>query len=542
MSTESFDCGKFSLDKADNINDILNCIVNNSLQGVPSTTASPSDILTFDFVDRTKYKDEKIKSGFMKIFIEGFTDKSPIGEIDLEAKKILKGSILNSLYNEYNISLTEIQFMQALNYERYIYENVIKIIQQRDINPHFIKYIGSLSGVSAESLVNFISNKSGKNIQSIKSNFANNVYHMLNGLQNRPSLTDDWNKGFGNIDPDEMYYSFELIEGLQKPVNNKFDVGTSIFFYNFIQRTFGSLDLIKVIFQIATALYTLEIAGVAHNDLHANNAFVKYVAKHSINRIYNIEDTKGEMKRYEVLSKYSALIYDFDRSYIKGKNNPILEDDNFADYNQVNELVKTRDFLKIFRFYYEFLYKNVNNNAAILQLSGIQIKNIVSNLKLHLKYPKYIEENSNNLYVYQYFYDKISYIIEQIDERRNVEDVDYEEIMQNKPIKDLDENVYNKIISDLENLKTKFKNLLDNFNKIDISKCIFKDKNSYGYDKYVNDVFLNNYDIDFYKTEVYSLPEIIDNLYNHIVKYETETVAKRTKTYEYTCKLDSFKN
>ena len=102
--------------------------------------------------------------------------------------------------------------------------------------------------------------------------------------------------------------------------------------------TYGNVIIKKSIFQILVACYSLLLSGVAHNDLHAKNIFMRSHENFTTSN-YVINDIVYTIENY-----YSPKLYDFDRSYAVGYNNISLNNNNSS---QNNILLDPKDFIKI---------------------------------------------------------------------------------------------------------------------------------------------------------------------------------------------------
>ena len=108
--------------------------------------------------------------------------------------------------------------------------------------------------------------------------------------------------------------------------------------------------IFSILFQVATACYALFLSNTAHNDLHPNNIMIKKI-RNTVNA-YNID---GML--YKQRTNIMPLLFDWDRSYVKGFANPALTPAlHYA--NQTNELIEQRDFVKLCCFVYQFLGEN----------------------------------------------------------------------------------------------------------------------------------------------------------------------------------------
>ena len=150
MSRAASECilhvDKQTIDKRKNEKDVANfvlsCVMNGSLIGLPSNSASPTDQWLVKFQPDTLYTYENtslnITDGFMKVFIT-----SP-------------------LLNNYKSS---IDTLAALRQEIKIYKS-IQTIMQNQINGHFVRYLISVDEsetLTVDNLYNFLYEKINRN-------------------------------------------------------------------------------------------------------------------------------------------------------------------------------------------------------------------------------------------------------------------------------------------------------------------------------------------------------------------------------------------
>lgn len=365
------------------VNSVVRCAVN--VQGKSSNSASPSDLLTFNFPIDSNYNGEPIESGFMKMFVSNYINLLRYHKLEITKNNTIDPS---AMYK--NIG--------ALKYEYYIYLEKIRNLTEKNINPHFIKVLGGSLNATYTNMKNFIlshvaaglrvlleNNVPIINENQLTVNLADNFIYMIHGKENRTSLTKtsgqsslttfgDYFDGAGN--PRNMYtnilnfmnevdYSFILTEKVEihPAVSTLYDFqnipeGESITlstFFNVLQDTqnHGSpADLVYVtemtyyfFFQIVTACYALFLSGVNHNDLHSGNILIKKLSPRV--NVYNIDGNK-----YNIYTDWSVMLYDFDRAYCSdfhaGYQNKIhIGSDNAA---LKNKLHVGKDMIKIFYY------------------------------------------------------------------------------------------------------------------------------------------------------------------------------------------------
>ena len=92
------------------------------------------------------------------------------------------------------------------------------------------------------------------------------------------------------------------------------------------------------VFQVLIACYSMYLSGVAHNDLHTGNVFLKiYDTPIIFHYVIN-----GNLYIINTICK--PLIYDFDRAYVSNYNNELLVD-NTASQNNI--VLNPKDFIKV---------------------------------------------------------------------------------------------------------------------------------------------------------------------------------------------------
>lgn len=465
-------------DKLTNVNDVLNCVIPNSLIGLPSDSASPSDTCLISFNPNTKLNELKLSKGFIKYYV---TDTS-------------------------GIPIQYINEINALKYETVIYKWVRRLTTY-GVNGHFVKVLGGADGINFDTMSKFLSTYSGMSQKDIDRNLYRNSNFMTFALSSaRPAITE--NKVYKPLPLSEdkvhkFKYAFILTEGLtidKLPYNNptketeitdnlhklyNLSIGSCLRFHDMIainthfQRILGftpnpSLEhaektfhtyLISVLFQACTACYSLYINGIAHNDLHSGNVLVRKIPYTLLK--YNVIETG---KTYFVFSHFFAKIFDWDRSFSinVGKNN-ILNSPVLFKANQTNDLIEQRDFIKLLCYLYKSFYVQ---NGSKVQLTNIFITKKLLNAVIKLK-PSGVEFNPQK-------YD--------VDTRTVTSDwwVNY---------KRKDKFLHGK------GEEYEFQDFWEQI-FIRNRKCL------------LNSDFIDGINPEIFKTTLYSLPEIMDNLYN----------------------------
>ena len=131
-------CQNMNYQNIIDINGAIQCATN--LRGLPSNSASPSDLLRFQFpsVPQSHYNGEIINGGFQKIFI------SNLEQLNIDFPVYVRP---NSI-----VTLTT----NALYYEYYVYMEKIRNLLEKNVNPHFIKVLGGVRDTPFENLFRYM--------------------------------------------------------------------------------------------------------------------------------------------------------------------------------------------------------------------------------------------------------------------------------------------------------------------------------------------------------------------------------------------------
>jgi hypothetical protein len=398
LSCNTLDLYKFSYT---NINQITSCIQQGSLKGLSANSASPSMTFTFNFSTGTNYDGEPVEKGFQKIYIDN------VNEL---AKKYRL--IPHDTFPEFN--------SDALTFEALVYTHKIKPLLTNKINPHFVKGFGRQLNVSFNDLVNYISANSGilksdiemrltykcmdilcqdnnyfidRKNNAITTGIINSNLYISTYIEYRDQthrvlesqLRDDIKFGMIISEANTMTKVktfneyLHMIEG-QCITLHDFIVTYSNLPHNHINSWWQ--HVYNLYFQITTAIYAMIENGVNHNDLHTGNIFIKKVSPR-INR-YNINGTS-----YDLHITHSAMIYDFDRAFIKDSPNPLNRD---IKDNPAYDVINSKDMLQVFgNLYFTFDYScNMPSSTNPLH------KFIVNCL---LQHPLNINDQRHMLYV-----------------------------------------------------------------------------------------------------------------------------------------------
>ncbi len=369
--------------KLANVNDVINCLEIGSLVGFPSDSASPSDICIVKFNPGTRMYGLNLSKGFLKYYV---TDTSGIPI-------------------QYNNEI------KALKYESIIYRMIKRLITS-GVNGHFVKVLGGADSISFNKMATFLSVYSGMPQSDIDRNLYRNTNFMsFASGKARPAITNNKIMVPMPLTEAEVHnfeYAFVLTEGLTieklayNPPKDEHEVmgmlesfydlslGSCMRFHDmntiniYFQKILGfhahpSLEVaenifhtyyLSILFQACTACYSMFINNIAHNDLHSGNVLVRKIPYTLIT--YNVPATG---KTYFVFAHFFAKIFDWDRSFCSDvARNPALNSATMFKANQTNDLIEQRDFMKLMCYVYKSFY--------VTTTTGYQLTNIHFTKKL----------------------------------------------------------------------------------------------------------------------------------------------------------------
>ena len=268
------------LRKSSNGCEITNCI--NTVKFLKSTGVSNSMIIIAAMKEDSKYEDKYIPKILIKLYVA-------------PDKKLLSSE-------RYIDS-------KGLEYESFIYSQVIYPLVHNKICPNFVNYM--IQGVNCSS--------------KILNNLFNKAHISLN--ISKLSITKKINPRYIPYLKYNLFVT-EYTEGKKmSDIHNK--VSTQ--------------DLWEMIFQLAYACYCLTLSGTVHNDLHSGNIFVEEFSKPK--SIMYVDD--GDIY-YLPKCKRKVLIFDFDRAYTPRFGENKYLDDYFCDnWGQCSKVSNNKDILKV---------------------------------------------------------------------------------------------------------------------------------------------------------------------------------------------------
>jgi hypothetical protein len=321
------------------------------VNGFKSNSASPTDTWNVTFKNNIISERNFVPDGFMKIYIDPRSVKSPPVELI------------------------------ALNYELSVYRDIIKPLINYNICPNFVSFISSGKGCSYDDLLNFLKGKlefNGKLLTDIQceKNLDRNINIIKNEMSSRPAIQDTEVSRYTISPSDKINLRFNMM------LNQNIKNATTLFDWMKIFNSDISRNLAEfwnILFQVCYGCYCMSLSKMVHNDLHAGNVFIEDLKK-PVTRMYIIN---GNIVVVE--SRYEALIYDFDRGYVErlGRNS-INEGEYCTVGSQCNEYVENKDIIKILCY----VYDKVPNELKKVLLELISDKPTMNELRDLYNFPR----------------------------------------------------------------------------------------------------------------------------------------------------------
>lgn len=495
-----------------NINEVVSCVEDGTLVGLPGYSASPTDIFLFSFKPNTFYGTEPVKYGFMKIFVANPT------KFD------------SSLYETFD------EEVKALEYEISVYERTAKLVKNNVIG-HFVKYFTSLRiPTSFENLKMFISDKAGIDPVTAGINLERNTISMIYPQDDsRPSITNPKTVktsplSLTNADKLLVRYKFILTEAVMSYKIPDEDIISKLQnFYNmpilksvklsqvnnFLKEVNCSVQikgceflfntLLEIYFQLAITTYAMTINNFVHNDLHDGNVWIKKTTM-PVRIKYNLINVAGSPSYTINDCRYFSMIYDYDRAYKNKLDNPLLVNAiRLKDANQTNELIEQRDFVKVLCY-------------MIHNLLPTTVKGTVKKYRL-------LDEDNIKMKLY---YELLNCIC-----RDNTKGF--------KTLPNRSDQVWQADRIKWPNEIDRYRDFWDRiFNNLEIYEVGTSKETNRDYICFLNRtggkvdsitgistfMQLNHLEPELYKETLYTMPEIIENLYELINKYKPDKIEK----------------
>jgi len=348
---------------------ISNCI--ESVNGLPSTSASNTDAWVVNFKNGVKYDSSQIEKGFIKLWLSRTC-------VEYKLTNVFDRNCQN-ITGKNNLIKKHLEEIDSLNYEAKVYRDIIKDLVDSNICPNFIRFLGlgqncSFSNVSGmlESTLGTYNNNiafyrnvlflirfegKGKKVKRPSTTDIDSILEYVNNTDNTYKKLYDDNFAPLKTIIDNSTFTVLLNEAIKDNTEPWFEHARYLFDENDQPRP----DVWKLLFQLMAAIYAMSLSGLNHNDLHLNNSWVEPCEEKDVSYVYG-----GQTFNFK--TSYVVKVFDFDRSYNKRlKNNDIL-DTYCSSSSQCNKYIPNIDAMKVIGDLYIGFDKRPNCQQILLNI------------------------------------------------------------------------------------------------------------------------------------------------------------------------------
>ena len=361
-------CQKNSMASVSNLKSIINCI--DEIKGQPANSASPTDIYILKMKDDFVYEGEHIKTIFMKTFISGLHDFKQ--ETKLKSQRELD---------------------YEMGYEYFVYLSKIKDIVKLNICPYFVKVLGGSLKNSEDNMLELLKEKIKIDPGKLSVNFLRNMLRIYSNQDDRPSIETEASE-IDTVSLNRPQLRFPLMSLLHADYGYIMTEGTenTVSLFDYIYNSPSSPsenEYYILLFQLIVACRAMNLAKLAHNDLHHGNILVE--KKNNGDKCCFLTNDSKNNKVYALNSPFRIHIYDFDRSYVGGINpyeNPLLVGGKFSYSSQSNNFLDKRDLAKVMSYFFvqklRRAYANnrfyFNNQNFVKNIANVIVDSKIPNL------------------------------------------------------------------------------------------------------------------------------------------------------------------
>jgi len=245
---------------------------------------------------------------------------------------------------------------KSLDYEKRVYKEIIGPMKKLKICKHFVPLIDIIE-CNYETLLNILIGRTYDSVSKKLYDREKLDYILKRNIEG----IINFNKNFKineDLGETKNIQNNDIIEKLNFSLllTKYFDVENDIItLTKFLGTYIGNKDIIlQVLFQLAVVCYAISLCNMTHNDLHADNVFIKKLDSLQT-FVYYINDQKYEIKTF-----FKVYVFDFNFSYVeKFGENEGVNDYLCENFSVCNEFIQNKDILKIlcavFKFYPESL-------------------------------------------------------------------------------------------------------------------------------------------------------------------------------------------
>lgn len=319
-----------NLAQLDNPCQIGPCVQNGQLLPKKSASVSVQVILTMQ--PSTHFNGQPVQLVFLKFFINPVTLTKDMYEYIVNQYQVEKKE-------DYRTHSSVIKYLKALRYELTIYGALIQPILSQHICPFFTRVYSTGYNCTYDNLKGMLQGMNEPDAELHMAVAKSLLRKSDANLTPKQQQQVDMSPLRFCIIASQAGGSMELRRLFKKVANNEVPV----------------VKWFEAMFQVAYGLYVLELAGVAHNDLHTGNVLIE-TSETPINYCLCIGI---EYPAYFTFStQYTAQIFDFDRANFTGYNNAFIDQDIVNMYSSRRAVKPTQDF---FRLLWSFIYYTVGS-------------------------------------------------------------------------------------------------------------------------------------------------------------------------------------
>ena len=258
----------------------------NSVQGIPATSASATDMYILTCKPHVHYNRKSVDRIFVKLSVSA-------------------PSITPQILEQLEPFLPEKPDLskQALLYKRLSYsekENGVYQDVKRIYTSHMCPFFIRVYGIATECTYKSV----GKMLGEAQRNFKRNIWYSLTNRTERPAIHEDTkdsgDSGYEDFDPHKkLRFNMLFLQYIDQP--EFLQLLTSGHYLN------NPTLFYKMLFMVGFACYSLNLHSICHKDLHLRNVLVEQCGEKELTVVV-------ETKAYRFSVTEFPRLFDFDRS------------------------------------------------------------------------------------------------------------------------------------------------------------------------------------------------------------------------------------
>lgn len=230
-----------------------------TLQGIESNSASPTDVWRLTMKKGTAYKNMPVVYAWLKLFISNATKP---------------------------MKLTD-----GLMYELRVYRDVVKPLMEKRICPNFVRYLASAEACTLDQVSTIVESQGLTRWHLLRS-----VHYMEAGLKYRPSINAAKTNTKFNENPG-FRFGMIMTEDLESvPLND--------------WKAPNDHAYVCMVLQLLVALRAMELSKFTHNDMHFGNVLIALFSNRA-NVRYDLDDFTMTLA-----IDFKVMVFDFDRAHV----------------------------------------------------------------------------------------------------------------------------------------------------------------------------------------------------------------------------------